>query len=210
MTDPTPPQDSDRSHSDTDKACGVVGADQLTALAANADNHQIPRWLLAELRSDHAGEAGAVMIYRGILAASKDPGVRRFARDHLETELEHLRLMEQLLPQSSRTALLPLWRMMGWITGALPALFGANAVYATIDSVETFVDTHYQEQVDRLDPEGKFKALRELLVRCQQDEIAHRDEARQFAHNKRGLLLACWQWLVGAGSSTAVKVARWF
>jgi ubiquinone biosynthesis monooxygenase Coq7 len=210
MTDPTPPQDSDRSHSDTDKACGVVGADQLTALAANADNHQIPRWLLAELRSDHAGEAGAVMIYRGILAASKDPGVRRFAHHHLETELEHLTLMEQLLPQSSRTALLPLWRMMGWLTGALPALFGANAVYATIDAVETFVDTHYQEQVDRLDPEGKFRALRELLVRCQQDEIAHRDEARQLACSKRGLLLACWQWLVGAGSLTAVRVARLF
>ncbi|MGB1140885.1 MAG: demethoxyubiquinone hydroxylase family protein, partial [Halioglobus sp.] len=30
----------------------------------------LDRWLQAELRSDHAGETGAVYIYRGILAIS--------------------------------------------------------------------------------------------------------------------------------------------
>ena len=33
----------------------------------------LPAWLEAELRSDHAGETGAVLIYRGILAFSRDP-----------------------------------------------------------------------------------------------------------------------------------------
>ena len=30
-------------------------------------------WLAAELRSDHAGETGAVAIYNGILRATHDP-----------------------------------------------------------------------------------------------------------------------------------------
>jgi len=44
--------------------------------AANASRHSLPEWLIADLRSDHAGEMGAVMIYRGILAVSRDAGVR--------------------------------------------------------------------------------------------------------------------------------------
>ena len=31
----------------------------------------IPAWLRRDLRSDHAGESGAVEIYRGILAVSR-------------------------------------------------------------------------------------------------------------------------------------------
>ena len=40
----------------------------------------------AELRSDHAGETGAVAIYRGILAITRNPELRTFAEHHLATE----------------------------------------------------------------------------------------------------------------------------
>jgi ubiquinone biosynthesis monooxygenase Coq7 len=168
----------------------------------------MPAWLVADVRSDHAGETGAVMIYRGVLAVSRDPDIRHFAEHHLATECEHLAFMEAILPVAERTKLLWLWRIMGWLTGALPALFGANAVYATIDAVETFVDHHYQEQIDRLSPDGEFADLRELLLKCQQDEIAHRDEARHLTQSEPGGVLSCWRWLVGTGSSTAVMIAR--
>ena len=170
----------------------------------------MPAWLVADVRSDHAGETGAVMIYRGILAVSRDPDIRHFAEHHLATECEHLALIEAILPVAERTKLLWLWRIMGWLTGALPALFGANAVYATIDAVETFVDHHYQEQIDRLEPDGEFANLRELLLKCQQDEIAHRDEARHLAESRPGVVLSCWRWIVGTGSSAAVVLARRF
>ena len=170
----------------------------------------MPAWLVADVRSDHAGETGAVMIYRGILAVSRDSDVRHFAEHHLATECEHLALIEAILPVVERTKLLWLWRIMGWLTGALPALFGANAVYATIDAVETFVDHHYQEQIDRLEPDGEFANLRELLLKCQQDEIAHRDEARHLAESRPGVVLSCWRWIVGTGSSAAVVLARRF
>ena len=185
-------------------------ASVLDTPAVSVTTTAMPAWLVADVRSDHAGETGAVMIYRGVLAVSRDPVIRHFAQHHLATECEHLTLMEAILPVPARTKLLWLWRIMGWLTGALPALFGANAVYATIDAVETFVDHHYQEQIDRLSPDGEFADLRELLLKCQQDEVAHRDEARHLTESQPGFVLSSWRWLVGTGSSTAVLIARRF
>lgn len=168
----------------------------------------LPRWLQQELRSDHAGEFGAVMIYRGILAVSRDASVREFAASHLRTEQKHLALMEEIVPAAGRTRLLPLWRIMGWLTGALPSLLGRQAVFATIEAVETFVDHHYEQQIVRLVPEGEHGALRQVLVDCQADEVSHRDEAASLALPKRNLILQLWCAVVGSGSAAAVVAAK--
>ena len=55
------------------------------------------------LRSDHAGEVGAVYIYKGILSIAKDPALVEFSKRHLETEKEHLRKIEEVLPTSKRS-----------------------------------------------------------------------------------------------------------
>jgi ubiquinone biosynthesis monooxygenase Coq7 len=164
--------------------------------------------LIGDLRSDHAGETGAVAIYLGILAVTRDARIRHFAQEHLATEREHLARMDALLPPGQRSVLLPIWRVAGWLTGFLPALSGSRAVYATIDAVETFVDRHYQEQVDKLPEEGPGGALRALLIACQEDEVDHRDQARAAGAQAPGRLIRAWQWLVGTGSALAVAAAR--
>lgn len=173
--------------------------------------------LLADLRTDHAGESGAVMIYRGILAVTRDAGVRHFAQAHLATEAGHLALIEPLLAPQHRSRLLPLWHIAGWLTGALPAWFGPRAVYATIEAVETFVEQHYAEQIesiDRHDPgrdQPQLQALRGLLQSCRSDEIAHRDEAAAripLSGKPPALALRVWVWSVGAGSRVAVKICH--
>jgi len=168
----------------------------------------LPAWLEAELRSDHAGETGAVLIYRGILAVSRDPAVRDFAARHMATEQGHLRLIEQVLPPARRSRLLPIWRVAGWLTGALPALFGPRAVFATIDAVESFVDHHYQQQIDRLDAERSHPALRAMLAQCQEEEVHHRDEARGLGDGPPGVALRIWTAMVDAGSKAAVTAAK--
>lgn len=176
----------------------------------------VPPSLVPELRSDHAGETGAVWIYRGILATARDPEVRAFARRHLATERSHLQRIAPLLPWPRRSRLLVPWRIAGFLTGALPALFGPRAVYATIAAVETFVDRHYQHQIDAIEalpPEARAEAepLRALLVECQADECDHRDESAShpsLAARPAGALLRAWTSLVGAGSAAAVVVAR--
>lgn len=167
----------------------------------------MPAWLVADLRSDQAGETGAVWIYRGVLAVSRDRRLRAFAERHLATEQRHLALIHTCLPGTAHSRLLPLWRLAGWLTGALPAVFGPRAVYATIAAVETFVDRHYQEQVDRLAGDPAWAPLRELLDSCRRDEVAHRDEASGLA-GPPGRVMRAWCALVGAGSAAAVKVCR--
>lgn len=167
-----------------------------------------PHWFERDLRSDHAGEAGAVAIYRGILAVTRDATLRDFARHHLETEARHLALMEHLLPRKRRSHLLVVWRSAGFLTGALPALFGPTAVYVTIDAVESFVDRHYAAQLDALARDPEWDQLREQLAACRRDELAHRDEARCASNGERGFLMRLWRRLVGAGSAAGVAVAR--
>lgn len=164
--------------------------------------------LIGDLRSDHAGETGAVAIYRGILAITRDPRIRQFAREHLATEREHLARMDALLPPGQRSILLPAWRIAGWLTGFLPGLVGPAAIYATIVAVETFVDRHYQDQVEKLPADGPGGGLRTLLIACQGDEVDHRDQARAAGIEAPGRLIRGWQWLVGTGSALAVSAAR--
>ncbi len=164
--------------------------------------------LISDLRTDHAGETGAVYIYRGILAVSRDPAVIAFSKAHLKTEQSHLEKIEAVLAKPDRSRLIALWRVAGWLTGALPALFGRNAVYHTINAVETFVDHHYQEQIDRLEASGDQLEILALLQACQADEQHHRDEAARLGTQKRGPILRVWAKLVDAGSKAAVGAAR--
>lgn len=170
----------------------------------------LSNYLLRELRSDHAGETGAVFIYRGIAAVAAwrgDAELIQFAQQHGQTEAEHLRLIEAWLPAPQRSRLLGSWRLAGWLTGALPALLGRRAVYGTIAAVETFVDQHYQQQIDHLQQHGGPDGLLPLLLRCQADECHHRDEAAALA-GQVPWLLRVWCAVVGSGSAAAVVLAR--
>lgn len=171
--------------------------------------------LVRELRSDHAGETGAVQIYRGIQWVARwrnDDELQAFAQRHGAAEAEHLRLIEGSLPPAQRSRLLLPWRIAGWLTGALPALAGKRAVYATIAAVETFVDGHYQQQIDYLHANGGPEGLLALLLQCQADEQHHRDEAAALAAvptaANRPWALRLWCALVGSGSAAAVVLAR--
>ncbi len=75
------------------------------------------RWLAGELSSDHAGETGAVFIYRGAAAALRlrarvtadDAAAAAFVRAHCATEEAHLALFDALLADGRGcvSALLP-------------------------------------------------------------------------------------------------------
>ena len=170
---------------------------------------KLPSWVFADLRTDHAGEVGAVCIYQGVLRFERDPSLRAFAEHHLATEQKHLRLIAAWLPEDHYSRLLPLWRLAGFLTGALPALFGPKAVYATIEAVETFVSHHYEEQILAMASHTGLNDLRQTLLDCQADEVAHRNEAvAARGHSQSGLALRTWCAMVGTGSKAAVSLIR--
>lgn len=163
-----------------------------------------------ELRSDHAGEVGAVEIYRGIKAVALwrgDYELMQFADEHGAVEQEHLSMMNQLVSEPQRSRLQLPWRIAGWLTGAVPALFGRNMVYATVHAVETFVDKHYQQQIDLLHPYTEHKALVAVLTQCQADEQHHRDDAGS-RMNLINPLVKTWCGLIDIGSRGAVAICR--
>ena len=137
---------------------------------------------LAEiLRVDHAGELGAVAIYRGqqaVFAGARGGEAMQASLTEMEGhEAVHLKAFDQLLTthEVRPTLMAPLWRAAGFALGAGTALMGEKAAHACTKAVETVIEQHYAGQIAELaerEPE-----LAADLTRFREDELAHRDEA---------------------------------
>ena len=166
----------------------------------------IPNVIIPDLRTDHAGETGAVFIYKGILLVSKDKEILEFAKNHLLTEKKHLELLEKILPDNEKSKLLFLWKFLGLLTGLIPALIGKKFIYATIFFVESFVEKHYNEQILKLRKKKKSMELVQLLETLKNDEISHKEDSLK-KFGKLGFLLKIWGNIVEIGSRTAVLIS---
>ena len=142
-----------------------------------------------------------------VYGASRDAALRQFATEHLTTETSHLQAFHNWLPMEYHSRLLPIWRAAGWLTGALPALFGSHAVYVTIAAVETFVEQHYNAQIARLENDPLTQPLAVSLASFCADEVAHRRDADRRIGNV-GPIGRVWQHLIAIGSRAGVAVAR--
>jgi len=167
---------------------------------------------LAEiLRVDHAGELGAVAIYRGQRAVLGEArGRERICGQLAELEAheaEHLARFDQLLTERRvrPTALAPLWRLAGFAVGAGTALLGEAAAHACTEAVETVIEQHYARQTAELaalEPE-----LAGELARFRDEEIAHRDLAvAEGARSAPGYRLLSA--VIGAGCRAAIKLSE--
>ena len=170
----------------------------------------LTRDTIADLRSDHAGECGAVAIYSGILAVSGDPKVRRFAEHHRLTEVRHRDFFCRWLPREHHSRLLRLWTAAGWALGALSAVFGRRSVFRTIAAVETFVEDHYRAQIAGMAGTPEMQGLSRLLQGFCDEEIEHRRDASERLTAAPGAAAKAWSVIIGAGSAAGVAVARKF
>lgn len=168
----------------------------------------IPKFLIPHFRTNHAGETGAVFIYKGILSISKDSEIIDFSKKHLQTESEHLEILNKILPSREISKLIPLWKIMGFLTGFIPGIFGKDFIYATIFSVESFVEKHYQHQLDLIKDKKKFADLSNLINQLMHDEVEHKNEANQKIR-KKNFLHKSWSNIVYNGSSLAVKISKY-
>jgi ubiquinone biosynthesis monooxygenase Coq7 len=133
------------------------------------------------IRVDHAGEYGAVQIYRGQLAVFEAmQGKERIAsllREMEKGEQEHLDTFDRLIADRDvrPTAMAPVWRLLGFGLGAATALMGEKAAHACTAAVEEVIEEHYAQQakmLEKLDPE-----LGAVVARYREDELNHRDTA---------------------------------
>lgn len=167
---------------------------------------------LAEiLRVDHAGELGAVHIYRGQRAVlGQAPGRERVAGQLAEMEAheaEHLARFDRLLTERRvrPTAMAPLWRLAGFAVGAGTALLGEKAAHACTEAVETVIEEHYAGQIAELadrDPD-----LAAELSKFRDEELAHRDLAvEEGARQAPGYSLLSA--VIRTGCRAAIKISE--
>jgi ubiquinone biosynthesis monooxygenase Coq7 len=135
----------------------------------------------AMIRVDHAGEFGAVQIYKGQLAVleriqSERESVQTIRR-MAEQERQHFAAFDRIVRERGvrPTALEPLWRIAGFALGAATALMGEKAAMACTVAVEEVIDAHYKRQVANV-PETE-SGLKQVLAEFREDELEHRDTA---------------------------------
>ena len=163
------------------------------------------------LRVDHAGELGAVWIYRGqraVFGASPAHAAIAEQLDEMQAhEAVHLEAFDRLLVDRHvrPTALAPLWRAAGFALGAATALMGEKAAHACTEAVETVIEGHYAGQIAEL--QDREPALADDLARFRADELAHRDRAVEGgARMAPGYPLLAG--LIRAGCRAAIKISE--
>lgn len=163
------------------------------------------------LRVDHAGEYGAVAIYRGQRAVFDALGHKQetaAAIAEMEAgEEEHLSTFDALLAERRvrPTLLAPLWNAAGFGLGAATALMGEKAAMACTEAVEDVIEKHYAEQAEALETDEPELAA--TIRKFRDDEIGHKTTAEEAGAREApgySLLSAA----IKAGCRAAIKVAE--
>jgi ubiquinone biosynthesis monooxygenase Coq7 len=139
------------------------------------------------IRVDQAGEFGATRIYEGQLAVMGDRGPHSAEIRHMaEQESVHRERFDALMAERGvrPTALQPFWSAAGYALGAGTALLGPEAAMACTAAIETEIDKHYTEQLDRLRESGSDPELADMVEQFRDEEREHRDAALEHGAEK--------------------------
>lgn len=159
------------------------------------------------IRVNHAGELGAVFIYKGQLAFTRDRKTRETLMHMATQEAEHLAFFDAELRQSrARPSLLsPLWKAAGYGLGAVTALLGPASAMACTEAVESVIDGHYDEQLQQLPPSDT--RLRTAIAQFREEEREHHDAAIA-AGSATAPGYSLMTGLIRWGSRLAIEVAK--
>jgi 3-demethoxyubiquinol 3-hydroxylase len=158
------------------------------------------------LKVNHAGEYGAIRIYRAQIwiARRRCPDVVAFLEETLGHEIRHCSLFLGAMPQrrARPCRIMPLWGNGGLILGFLTALLGRQGIWICTAAVEAAVHRHLEDQLlflrDR-DPE-----LHALIEAIAGEELMHLSHAEQ-----RIVGRTLWSRLLSAFIATATDAAIW-
>ena len=132
------------------------------------------------MRVDHAGEYGAVRIYKGQLdVLGENHPLYPMIKHMAEQEDEHLATFDKLLGERGvrPTPLQPFWHVAGYALGAATALMGEKAAMACTAAVEEVIDDHYEEQRQKLQHWGVEDKFEKTIAKFQAEEVEHKEMA---------------------------------
>lgn len=161
------------------------------------------------IRVNHAGEYGAKQIYKGQLTVFK------FKKDQESVDLiEHMKEQEdvhfeyfdkKIINEKVRPTLMqPVWKVGGFMLGAITALMGKKAAMACTVAVEEVIDEHYQEQLHNLKADNDLK---QNIEKFRQEELEHRDIGLQ-NHAEDLTIYKPLSFLIKNISKTAIAISK--
>lgn len=182
------------------------------------------------MRSNWAGETGAVWIYRGCEASlslieseAEREKLRVFVSEHMAAEEAHLAAIGAVVTDPSERSWMPA-AFCGYYLGYLSvAVRGPRGMYVTTHAVESFVEEHYGYQISRLaaeleqglhEPHEDYHELLRLLQSACADEVHHKEDAAKNARRvcNGGALSPLWDDLHFAfvywGSRVGAAIAK--
>ncbi|HEV2043789.1 MAG TPA: demethoxyubiquinone hydroxylase family protein [Sphingomicrobium sp.] len=158
------------------------------------------------LQVDHAGEQGAICVYRAqwAVAGLTAPSMRERLADFLVHEIRHrsmfgAALMARGLPRARSYMLCSAG---GYLLGVVTGLLGRRAIAATTVSLESVVVRHLDAQ--RIELATTDPAVAELIASIVEDEQLHHDRSLDEIDLDRGWLRA-----ISAIVRRATEAAIW-
>jgi ubiquinone biosynthesis monooxygenase Coq7 len=127
------------------------------------------------VRVNHAGEYGAIRIYRAQIrvACWRFPDIVAALDDMLRHELRHCAVFFGAMPsrRSRPCRVMSLWSMGGSLLGLLTALLGRQTVWICTAAVEAAVHRHLDDQLGFLI--SRDKELHDIILDIREEELSH-------------------------------------
>jgi len=144
-------------------------------------NFSVERTIARILKVNHAGEHGAIRIYRSQVAIARwrCRDVVSELEEMLAHEVSHrARFAEIMLSRHAKPCrMLFLWAIGGRLLGAGTALLGRNAIWACTAAVEEAVHRHLNDQLAFLSSrDGELYAL---IASIKSEELSHLHQAEK-------------------------------
>ncbi|MEO8670578.1 MAG: demethoxyubiquinone hydroxylase family protein [Tahibacter sp.] len=157
------------------------------------------------LRVNHAGEYGAICIYRGQISVARffSAGCVGALTEMLAHERTHFQTFGGILVERGVRPChaLPLWAFGGWVIGIATALLGTRSIWVCTTAIERTVSAHLAHQVEFLRA-SDYDVLAAVQT-IQLDEESHEQYASRNGGEATGpyVLLS---WVIAGATSFAI------
>jgi ubiquinone biosynthesis monooxygenase Coq7 len=162
------------------------------------------------LKVNHAGEYGAIRIYRAQIWVARRlyPDVVAFLEETLGHEVGHCAMFRNAMPtrDARPCRAMVLWGNGGLILGFLTALMGREGIWICTAAVEGAVHKHLDDQLFFL--RDKDPELHSLINAIQAEELHHLNYAEERVRS-RSLWARSLSGFISAATDTVIWLSTW-
>ena len=176
-------------------------------MAMNAQEQLTVRRIL---KVNHAGEYGAIRIYRAQIwvARWRCVDVVPFLEETLAHEINHCSMFRSAMPERGARPcrVMALWGNGGYVLGFLTALAGRQGIWICTAAVEAAVHQHLQDQLFFL--AGRDIELHSLILAIQDEELLHLNHAVDHIAIK-GIWVRVLDRIISRSTDIAIWLSTW-